>query len=231
MKSAQEQLIVMALFRGTKYSSQRTVIWTSLRRINDYDLLKRISIKFARKLVFPHPLPVSIVQRDSLIVGGEFDAAEVDREIISQRLQQDIAESKGKVYKHLATTLVLNKSAIKLLIATKNPVTCVAESNKTVFLGCKNGIIEKWDIDGKPVRTGLVRRVKGKRAFGGHADDVLCMALGGNGKVVATGGRDKRICVWETETMRLLKTFTQHRGSVLVSPLPHLCSMNLSPFP
>ena len=154
------------------------------------------------------------------MVGGEFDAAEVDREIISQRLQQDIAETKGKVYKHIAATLSLSDSPkSRRIVQVKNPVTCVAQYKNSIYLGCKNGVIEKWDISSeRAVRVEQVRRVKDKKVFGGHLDDVLCMAISGDGGEIATGGSDKRICVWSTEGMKHLKTFTQHRGPVMVSP-------------
>ena len=42
------------------------------------------------------------------------------------------------------------------------------------------------------------------------------MAIGGDEKRLATGGSDKRICIWDTSTMTHLKTFTQHRGPVMV---------------
>jgi WD40 repeat protein len=42
------------------------------------------------------------------------------------------------------------------------------------------------------------------------------MTIGGDGKRLATGGTDKRICIWDTSTMTHLKTFTQHRGPVMV---------------
>jgi ribosomal RNA-processing protein 9 len=143
----------------------------------------------------------------------------VDREIISQRLQEDVAETKGKVYKHIALSLSLKLD--RRTIQTKNPVTSVVQYGKNVFLGCKNGVIEKWDVsEGKPVRQEQVRRVRDKKDFRGHLDDVLCLAMSGDGKVVASGGMDKRICVWETEGMHHLKTFTQHRGPVMVLPRP-----------
>jgi len=148
----------------------------------------------------------------------------VDREIISQRLREDIAETKGKVYKHIAMSLSLKPD--RRVIRTKNAVTSVVQYGRNAFIGCKNGVIEKWDVsDRKAERKEQVRRVKDKKNFHGHVDDVLCLAISGDGKVVASGGMDKRICVWETEGMQHLKTFTQHRGPVMVpppSPIPDL---------
>lgn len=145
----------------------------------------------------------------------------MDREIISQRLQQDIAETKGKVYKHIATSLSLTSPPKRRAIQVKNPVTSVAQYKHNIYIGCKNGIIEKWDISSEiPVRTEQVRRVRDKKVFTGHLDDVLCMAISSDGGRIATGGSDKRICVWNTDTMQHLKTFTQHRGPVMVPPFP-----------
>jgi ribosomal RNA-processing protein 9 len=37
----------------------------------------------------------------------EFDAEEIDQDIIAQRLKEDVAESKGRVYKHIGTKVSL----------------------------------------------------------------------------------------------------------------------------
>ena len=66
------------------------------------------------------------------------------------------------------------------------------------------------------MRLEKVRRVRDKKDFKGHLDDVLCMAISSDGGRLATGGSDKRICVWSTHSMEHLKTFTQHRGPVMV---------------
>jgi WD40 repeat protein len=67
-----------------------------------------------------------------------------------------------------------------------------------------------------PQRLVHINRLKNKKDFAGHTDDVLSIAISGDGKILATGGSDKRICIWETSTMKHLKTFTQHRGPVMV---------------
>jgi WD40 repeat protein len=100
----------------------------------------------------------------------------------------------------------------------KNPVTCVAQYRTHVYTGSKNGIVEKWDIKDtrRPVRLNPVNREKNKLVLGGHIDDVISIALSNEGKFLATGGTDKRICIWATSTMTHLKTFSQHRGPVMV---------------
>ena len=145
-----------------------------------------------------------------------FDAAEVDRDIIAERLQQDVAESKGKVYKYIATSL--STSLIGKPIHHKNPVTCVAQHGEYLYTACKNAVIEQWDMKyiHNPTRIAHINRVEDKKVFTGHTDNILSMAISGDGKFLATGGNDKRICVWNTSTMTHLKLFTQHRGPVIV---------------
>ena len=152
-----------------------------------------------------------------LMVGNDFDAAEVDRDIISQRLQEDVAETKGKVYKHIASTLSVVFQGKQ--IRHKNPVTCVAQHGSYFYTACKNGVIEKWDMKDifHPIRLAHIKREKNKKTFTAHTGDILSMAITGDGKFLATGGVDKRICIWETSTMKHLKSFTQHRGAVMVS--------------
>jgi ribosomal RNA-processing protein 9 len=151
-----------------------------------------------------------------LTLGNDFDAAEVDRDIISQRLQEDVAETKGKVYKHIATLLSAISPAKQIQLI--NPVTCVTQYGTSFYVGCKNGVIEKWDMKDVQhcVRLKHIKREKNKKIFTAHTDDILSMAISGDGKLLATGGLDKRICIWETTTMKHVKSFTQHRGAVMV---------------
>jgi ribosomal RNA-processing protein 9 len=146
----------------------------------------------------------------------------VDRDIIAQRLQEDVAESKGKVYKRIADYLSLRSTGKQ--IHHKNPVTCVCLHGVNLYTACKNGVIEKWDITdlGKPRKAAHIDRIRDKKVFKGHTDDVLSMTLTSDGKFLTTGGTDKRICIWQTSTMTHLKTFTQHRGPIMVPPPPQV---------
>jgi ribosomal RNA-processing protein 9 len=147
-------------------------------------------------------------------LAAEFDAEEIDRDIIAQRLQEDVAESKGKVYKHIANKLSL--STIGKPIQHRHPVTCVAQHRTHFYTGSKDGVITKWSMKDKPERLVHINRQQNKKDLSGHNDDVLSMAISGDGNLLATAGQDKRICIWDTASMKHLKTFTQHRGPVMV---------------
>jgi ribosomal RNA-processing protein 9 len=139
-----------------------------------------------------------------------------------------VAESKGKMYKHVAGSLSLQ--SIGKPISHKKPVTCLSHSGSRLYTACKEGIIEAWNIEDvdRPSKRFHINRCKDKKALNGHTDDILSMTLSGDGKYLATGGADKRICIWDTETMTHLKTFTQHRGPVLVLPLLFILTQALA---
>jgi WD40 repeat protein len=120
------------------------------------------------------------------------------------------------MYKHIASSLSL--PIINKRIPQRRPVTCVSHKGSRLYVSCKEGIIEAWDITevDQPSKLFQISRRKDKKALDGHLDDILSMTISGDGKFLATGGTDKRICVWDTDTMTHLKTFTQHRGPVMV---------------
>ena len=141
----------------------------------------------------------------------------MDKDIIAERLKEDVAEMKGKVYKHIANSLAL-RSAHKPIFH-KYPVTSVCLHGANLYTGCKDGVVEKWNLSDlrKPQRTSHIARVKDKKVFTGHTRDVLCLTISSDGTRLASGGSEKRICVWDTATMTHLKTFTQHRGPIMVT--------------
>lgn len=49
-----------------------------------------------------------------LIAEGEFDAAEIDKELISTRLKQDVMEHSGKVHLFIADTVRMSFSRFTL---------------------------------------------------------------------------------------------------------------------
>ena len=85
-----------------------------------------------------------------------------------------------------------------------------SESCRHLFTAGKEGHIIKWDLhSGKKLATFYKQRTansgdkkgKGKATdIKGHTDEVLALAVSGDEKVLVSGGRDKRIVVWDVET-------------------------------
>ena len=116
-------------------------------------------------------------------------------------------------------------------------VTCAvsSEDGKYLFTAGKEGSIIKWNLsDGKKLATFykcrgnnavmVLKRNKGKgKAHGlpevnGHTDEVLTLAISSDGKYLASGGKDRRVGVWDVDTGEWVKGFTGHRDTISVSP-------------
>lgn len=172
-----------------------------------------------------------------------FDAEEIDRDLIAERLQEDAAESKGRMYRKLAEELDFEEASHSAFKNNSEPITSIATCPPYAYTVSKDIMLVKWRIQDlpanqfpqkkkkskskskkppppprrKPTRLALVRGDKKKskdNSYQGHVDSILTVAASQDGKYVVTGGRDRRIVVWEAETLKPLRVFTQHRDSV-----------------
>ncbi|KAF9492701.1 WD40 repeat-like protein [Pleurotus eryngii] len=163
------------------------------------------------------------------LADGEFDAKEIDKELISARLRQDVLEHSGKVHQFIANSFNFEdppQSSMKTRGHRLSVTSAVAaESARYLFTSGKEGHIIKWDMTtGKKLATLFKVRSngkgKGKAPAGdvkGHTDEVLALALSSDGKYLVSGGRDRRVVVWDAETAEWIKCFTgpmSHRDAV-----------------
>ena len=91
-------------------------------------------------------------------------------------------------------------------------------------------MIIKWDLHtGKQAHTfHKLRADKGKgksRDTGagelqGHTDEVWALALSPDGRYLASGGKDRRVGVWDVEKDAWVKGFGGHRDCISVSAHP-----------
>ena len=51
-------------------------------------------------------------------------------------------------------------------------------------------------------------------SFRRHTAPILCVAASADGRFVVSGGADRKLIVWDPETLKPLKVFTQHRDAV-----------------
>lgn len=166
-----------------------------------------------------------------------FDAADVDAENLrrrmGERLKEDTAESRGKLYRWIAGDLDWERADVKSARIDGKSVTAVAVQGNFVYTAGKDRAVSKWEMpsgqppmkDGKVVgRAGKKprrvaysagsRREKKSRDYQQHTGPILCIAASQDGKFVATGGADNKMVVWDAATLKPLKAFSQHRDSV-----------------
>lgn len=169
-----------------------------------------------------------------------FDAAEIDRDYIAERLREDVAETKGKLYHFIAQDLDFGPAAERsLFTADQDCITGVAATENHAYTASKNGVVVKWELPPSEAQISQTERksniavrrtpkfVKSYRSnrkqannakYLGHTDSILCVAASESGKFLATGGSDKRIVVWDVsqpDLLKPIKVLTHHRDSIL----------------
>lgn len=69
----------------------------------------------------------------------------------------------------------------------------------------------------KPKKIKSVRGLQPSEDGGekqGHTGNILTVAVSPSGQFIATGGSDRKLIIWDAETLAPLKTFTHHRDAV-----------------
>jgi len=169
-----------------------------------------------------------------------FDAADLDRDLIAARLEEDVAESKGKVYRNLAAELAFDKATHCQFKANTLSITSIAAREPYAYTTTKDLHLHKWRIQDLPQnqypqnpkkkpkkppappkkKPELENYLKGNfqkatdKNYKRHVGEILCVAVSPDGKYVATGGADKRLIIYDAETLTPRRVFTQHRGAV-----------------
>lgn len=150
------------------------------------------------------------------IEGEDFDAADLDKDHLARRLQEDVAETKGYVYKFYSDKVEAQYREIQpktVRIGSKN-VTGVSVKYPYVYTVSKDMELIKWRHDSgkKPQR---LRHTKGGAKYftlnssnpsaNHHWDQINCVAASSDGRYVVTGGNDARLIIWSAENLSCLK--------------------------
>ena len=163
-----------------------------------------------------------------------FDAADVDRDLIAQRLKEDVAETKGKLHRFVAESYDFTEGERAFFTADQNGVTGVCVVLPHAFTVSSDGSIAKWELaspspsPSRPnentnltprKRPKLLQRFRPPRhpksTYAGHTGPILCIAAPASGAYLATGGADHRLVIWDPSTLRPIKHFSHHRDAIL----------------
>ncbi|CAI8510338.1 unnamed protein product [Hanseniaspora opuntiae] len=173
---------------------------------------------------------------------NNFDAADLEREILESRLYKDNLSQEGKMYRYLALDFKENIKVIKkqfnrtadfltsMDLFQENAVTTLLdlENNNIMNSGNKNPFIvtvskdfvmTKYDISNFDSRIKKVKQIKiGDIKFKPenlqtehdnnsleHYKNINHVAISPDGKNIVTGGMDRKLIIWSSETLNPIK--------------------------
>jgi ribosomal RNA-processing protein 9 len=165
-----------------------------------------------------------------------FDAEQIDKDLIAERLKEDVAENKGKIYRNIAEELDFEEAShVFGHSGLQKAITGCAVKLPYAWTISKDLCVEKWEIpDPKSYASDLDRpsnvtprrrpkklfwrkgnkNKKGDRAFIGHTGEIISIAVSDSGKYLATGDKHARLIIWDAETLTPRHLFTRHRDAV-----------------
>ena len=167
-----------------------------------------------------------------------FDAEEIDRDLIAERLQSDVAETKGRLHRNIADSLDFSGATMTRFRYSSLTTTSIATCAPYAYTVSKDLLLIKWELPNpapppsedpvhpkrpprpyrrRPIRILTARgnkRKHGDSTYQYHTAPILCVAASSTGKFVATGGADRRLIIWSATDLKPLRVFTQHRDAV-----------------
>ncbi|KAG6515818.1 hypothetical protein ZIOFF_026249 [Zingiber officinale] len=147
--------------------------------------------------------------------------------LVAELLQKEQLEGSGRLQRVIATRVLRPEPDDKFRMLVKHhlSVTAVAlaEGDSKGFSASKDGVIMHWDVEtgksekylwpsedvllshqAKPPQNSAKKRSK----------NVLALAISSDGRLLASGGLDRHIHLWDTRTRGHVKAFHGHRGPV-----------------
>lgn len=140
---------------------------------------------------------------------------------VENRLTKDVLQSKGRYTKRLTrglytgfTGAMSEESTRRRLRGHGLSVTCLAmgKDDATVFSGSKDCTVIAWDTETGQKKSVLLADKKGRK------HQVLAVAASDDGRLIASGGHDRLIQLWDVRSNELLGSFSGHRDSVRSYP-------------
>lgn len=164
-------------------------------------------------------------------------------------------EFKGRTYRQIASQLSLSKASHSFFRADTHSTTSVAIHAPYAYTVSKDKTLIKWElatpsddttaqVNGhgetskrppRPLRrkpkklkfTRGLQKIAESDEEQGHTRNILSVAVSPSGRFVATGGEDRKLIIWNAETLTPMKTFVQHRDAVSgLAFVRHLSTMS-----
>lgn len=169
-----------------------------------------------------------------------FDAAEIDRDLIAERLKEDVAETKGKLFKHIASDLDWETASHTFCKTDQNRVSGIAVCEPNMYIVAQDMTVIKMALTAssdnestcegnRPTNIAARKKPKFLKKYSGRSplyptlsegylgptSPVLCIACSQSGKYLATGCQNSDLIIWDATSLKPMRKFTQHRDAVL----------------
>lgn len=147
--------------------------------------------------------------------------AEVDKSVISKRLNEDYLKEVGKFRSYVAVKYsvdTVGKIDTLKCRQQKDSITCLCLSsdNDYIFTGSKDGIVVKWNIKQKKKEKFLpFVKEKSDEEVIGHSSKITSIAISFDDKYLAVGDESSEIMIWCPKDLTHLKTFRGHNKKVM----------------
>ena len=142
-------------------------------------------------------------------------------EAVTNKLQRERLESKGKLFRALsanAEKLTEANITTRAYSGHSSSITCMvlSKDERTCFSGSKDNSVQMWDIE-TGTRTEIKRKWNRKtnKNTQSHDGEVLSMALSSDSRYLVTGGRDNVVRVYDSRSKYSeIQAFKGHRGHI-----------------
>ncbi|KAL6716426.1 pre-rRNA processing protein [Lecanora helva] len=167
-----------------------------------------------------------------------FDAEDIDKDLIAERLAKDTADTEGRLHRFIASEFDFSCATKTKFRYVSSTTTGVATCAPYVYTVSKDLQLIKWELPAPsspppsdapapkkaprplPRRPKILKSTRGDRrkfndpSYQHHTGPIICVAASPTGKYIATGGADKKLIIWSATDLTPLRVFMQHQDAV-----------------
>lgn len=156
-------------------------------------------------------------EEDEFLQGLKSQAGIEKDEIVANVLKRRAKDAKGKLHRKLADKIDLENCKTVFIKGHKKAITdfVFTKNEKTLYSVSKDCCILEWDLE-KGTKIVFNKGKKHDRTLknGGHFDEIICCDLSRDQKLLATGGKDRILRIWNTQTREMVGRFKGHVDTI-----------------
>ena len=142
----------------------------------------------------------------------------IDREeMLTNVLKRRANDVRGKLHHKIADKLDLQSSTTQFLKGHKKAITdfVFTKDEKRIYSVSKDCCILEWDLEnGTKIVFNKGKKHDRSLRNGGHFDEIMACDLSRDQKLLATGGKDRIVRIWNTEKRTLVTKFKGHVDTI-----------------